>query len=65
MQGLVLRLCGVAAAGFETEDEDEPFHGHNKWPAESAVPGFRATMERYYGAMHSVAQRCVSFRLRV
>ncbi|CAL8464781.1 g4316 [Coccomyxa elongata] len=45
------------AYGFETEDLDQPFHGRNKWPAEEHVPGFRSTMERYYGAMHSVAQR--------
>jgi isopenicillin N synthase-like dioxygenase len=28
-----------------------PFHGPNQWP--TGVPGFRATMEEYFGAVHA------------
>jgi isopenicillin N synthase-like dioxygenase len=32
-----------------------PFHGPNQWP--TGVPGFRATMEEYFGAVHALARQ--------
>ncbi|KAK9861142.1 hypothetical protein WJX84_007058 [Apatococcus fuscideae] len=43
--------------GFESDQSDLPFHGHNLWPPVELLPRFRPAMLAYYAAMNQVATR--------